>query len=48
MYDDQMAPLIPFVFETMTTLKNSVCVKRRYDCPTGLDAFKDRDSFFSV
>ena len=48
MYDEQIAPLIPFVFCTVTTLKDSVCVKRRHDCPTGLDMFKIRDSFFSV
>ena len=47
-YDEQIAPLIPFVFCTVTTLKDSVCVKRRYDCPTGLDVFEIRDSFFSV
>ena len=48
MYDEQIAPLIAFVFCTVSTLKDSVRVKRRYDCPTGLDAFKVRDSFFSV
>ena len=38
--------LIPFVLWTVTTLKKSACVKRRQDCPAGLNALKVIDSFF--
>ena len=48
LYEQLMSPLIAFIFYAPFKLKNSVCMKRVWDYPVGLSAFKVIHSVFYV
>ena len=46
MPEEQIAPVIEFIFEKVTTLKNPAYLNCKQDYRTGLIVFKVTDPFF--